>query len=83
MSIEQKGSVLLTGAAGGMGTAIAKAMVDAGHRVVLLDRDEDRLMSLAQSLGPQTTTLVADITDAESVRVLRRKFLINSAQSTF
>lgn len=70
MSIEQKGNVLLTGAAGGMGTAIAKAMVDAGHRVVLLDRDEDRLMSLAQSLGPQTTTLVADITDAESVRVL-------------
>ena len=38
--------------------------------MVLLDRDEDRLMSLAQSLGPQTTTLVADITDAESVRVL-------------
>jgi len=53
-----------------MGTAIAKAMIDAGHRVVLLDRDEGRLMSLARSLGPQTTTLVADITDAERVRRL-------------
>ena len=82
MSTEQKGSVLLTGAAGGMGTAIAKAMVDAGHRVVLLDRDEGRLMSLAQSLGPQTTTLVADITDAERVACCRRESLINSDQST-
>jgi len=57
MSTEQKGSVLLTGAAGGMGTAIAKAMVDAGHRVVLLDRDEGRLMSLAQSLAPKRPLL--------------------------
>ena len=65
-----------------MGTAIAKAMVDAGHRVVLLDRDEDRLMSLAQSLGPQTTTLVADITDAESVRVLPAEMADQLAQST-
>src|SRR5262245_12770942 len=70
MSSEQKGSVLLTGAAGGMGTAIAKALVGAGYRMVLLDRDEDRVMALARSLGSQTTALVADITDGESVRVL-------------
>jgi 3-hydroxy acid dehydrogenase / malonic semialdehyde reductase len=70
MSSEQKGSVLLTGAAGGMGTAIAKALVGAGYRMVLLDRDEGRVMSLARSLGSQTTTIVADITDGESVRML-------------
>ena len=33
--------VLLTGAAGGMGRAIARAAVASGRRVVLLDRGDD------------------------------------------
>jgi len=67
---EQKGCVLLTGAAGGMGTAIAKALVSGGHPVVLVDRDASRLDALAKSLGGRTTTLVLDITDGPKVAKL-------------
>jgi 3-hydroxy acid dehydrogenase/malonic semialdehyde reductase len=70
MSVEQKGCALLTGAAGGMGTAIAKALVAAGHPVVLVDRDAERLEALAKSLGGSTTTLVLDITDGPKVAAL-------------
>jgi 3-hydroxy acid dehydrogenase/malonic semialdehyde reductase len=64
------GTALLTGAAGGMGTAIAKALVEAGHRVVLLDRDEQKLSALAQTLGAGALALTADITDGKSVDTL-------------
>ena len=67
MPSDFKGTALLTGAAGGMGTAIAKALVEAGHRVVLLDRDEQKLSALAQTLGAGTLALTADITDGKSV----------------
>jgi 3-hydroxy acid dehydrogenase/malonic semialdehyde reductase len=60
----------LTGAAGGMGTAIATALVAAGHPVVLVDRDAARLDALAKSLGGKTTTLVLDITDGPKVAAL-------------
>jgi 3-hydroxy acid dehydrogenase/malonic semialdehyde reductase len=70
MSVEQKGCALLTGAAGGMGTAIATALVAAGHPVVLVDRDAARLDALAKSLGGKTTTLVLDITDGPKVAAL-------------
>lgn len=70
MSAGQRGSVLLTGAAGGMGTAIAKALVEAGYQVVLVDRDEKKVADLARTLGPATTPLVVDITDGKSVSSL-------------
>jgi 3-hydroxy acid dehydrogenase/malonic semialdehyde reductase len=70
MTTERKGCALVTGAAGGMGTAIAKALVEAGHPVVLVDRDPARLEALAKSLGGRTTTLVLDITDGPKVAAL-------------
>ena len=70
MSAEQKRCALVTGAAGGMGTAIAKALVAADHPVVLVDRDQTRLDALAKSLGGKTTTLVLDITDGPKVAAL-------------
>ncbi|NWG25304.1 MAG: SDR family oxidoreductase [Pseudorhodoplanes sp.] len=70
MPSDFKGTALLTGAAGGMGTAIAKALVAAGHRVVLLDRDERKLSALAQTLGADAISLTADITDGKSVELL-------------
>jgi 3-hydroxy acid dehydrogenase/malonic semialdehyde reductase len=65
--MDAKSTALLTGAAGGMGTAIAKALFSAGHRVVLVDRDDQKLAALARDLGPQTTTLTLDITDGKRV----------------
>lgn len=70
MTSVAKGNALLTGAGGGMGTAIAKALVGAGHRVVLLDRDEQKLAALAQSLGDKAVALVADITDGKAIEAL-------------
>lgn len=70
MPSDFKGTALLTGAAGGMGTAIAKALVQTGHRVVLLDRDEQKVSALAQTLGAGALALTADITDGKSVESL-------------
>ena len=70
MSAGLRGSVLLTGAAGGMGTAIAKALVEADYQVVLVDRDEKKVVNLARTLGPATAPLVVDITDGKSVSSL-------------
>lgn len=60
-----RGNALITGAAGGMGTAIATALIEAGYKVILADRDETKLQALAQKLGPGTYPLTLDITDKD------------------
>ena len=42
---------LITGASTGIGAATARAAVEAGHRVVLSARSEDKLRALADELG--------------------------------
>lgn len=46
--------VLLTGAAGGIGSALARAFAAAGARLALVDRDETGLAALAQGLPGAT-----------------------------
>ncbi len=70
MADAKPGTALITGAAGGMGTAIATAMVAAGYKAVLADRDEARLKTLAQKLGSATYPLVLDINDKTRVERL-------------
>lgn len=41
--------ILVTGAAGGIGSAIARALIDAGHSVAAVDRDAESLKRLATS----------------------------------
>ncbi|TDR85497.1 SDR family oxidoreductase [Enterovirga rhinocerotis] len=60
-------TILLTGAAGGLGRAMAKAAVSAGHRLVLVDRDEASLAAFAKELGSGVCTIRLDITDAAAV----------------
>jgi NAD(P)-dependent dehydrogenase (short-subunit alcohol dehydrogenase family) len=43
--------VLLTGAAGGLGTVLTMSLIDAGHSVAALDRNTGALDRLAASLG--------------------------------
>jgi 3-hydroxy acid dehydrogenase/malonic semialdehyde reductase len=66
MNAEGKGAALVTGAAGGMGRAIAKALAREGHGVTLVDRDAKSLGDLARELGPKTCALALDITDADA-----------------
>src|SRR5690606_12824871 len=66
-----KGNAFLTGAAGGMGTAIARALVAAGYRVILADRDEEKLKPLAAELDSAAMPLILDVTDPDrTARIL-------------
>jgi 3-hydroxy acid dehydrogenase / malonic semialdehyde reductase len=60
-------NVVLTGAAGGMGRAITKALIESGRRVVLVDRDQDSLRQFAAEMGDSTFPLQLDITDSATV----------------
>ncbi|KAB0661613.1 SDR family NAD(P)-dependent oxidoreductase [Burkholderia diffusa] len=61
---------VVTGAAGGIGTSIVEALVAAGARVALLDRDADRTIAVAERLrtaGGDVVAIECDIGDAASV----------------
>jgi 3-oxoacyl-[acyl-carrier protein] reductase len=62
---EQARSALVTGAASGIGQAIARRLVSSGHSVVLVDVHADRLAAVGAELGQPT--LVLDIADAASI----------------
>jgi len=57
---------VVTGAAGGLGAAVARRLVADGAAVVLLDRDEAGLQSVAAELAG-ATALVADVADETAV----------------
>jgi NAD(P)-dependent dehydrogenase (short-subunit alcohol dehydrogenase family) len=58
--------VLVTGAARGLGRAIAEAFADAGARVLATDRDEDGLAGMASVLGARGQTAQHDVTDPDA-----------------
>lgn len=65
---EQSGqTVVLTGAAGGMGRAITKALLESGRRIVLVDRDAKALEALAATGGDAVFPIQLDISDAKAV----------------
>lgn len=59
---------LVTGGSGGIGGAIAAALVQDGGRVVLVGRDESKLSAAASELGARAGWRRADVTSAEDVR---------------
>ena len=60
-------TVLITGAANGLGRALAKAFGDAGVTLALVDVDEQGLAETASTL-PKASTYVADLSNIESTR---------------
>jgi NAD(P)-dependent dehydrogenase (short-subunit alcohol dehydrogenase family) len=58
---------VVTGASSGIGAAIARAMSDAGARVVVTGRDEERLRACADSIG-EHHIVVADLGDDDAPR---------------
>ena len=69
MNINKK-TVYITGAASGIGEAVAQRCHAEGARLALVDRDAERLAVLEQSLSgdaERVTTFVVDISDENSV----------------
>ena len=63
MNIQGK-KILLTGASGGIGEAIANQLASAGATLILTGRNLHRLQELQQQLGAQHTIIAADLADA-------------------
>jgi NAD(P)-dependent dehydrogenase (short-subunit alcohol dehydrogenase family) len=71
MTNELKGrSVLITGGAGAIGKATARAFLDAGARVAIVDLSKEALARTADELGSigELITLAADVSQEEDVK---------------
>jgi NAD(P)-dependent dehydrogenase (short-subunit alcohol dehydrogenase family) len=67
------GAVIVTGAAQGIGAAVAGHLVSAGHRVVLADIQREKLRSVAERLGAEAVEV--DIADPASVEAMVTRVL--------
>lgn len=67
MSDLQGRSVLVTGGAGAIGRAIVGRFLAAGSRVIVLDRDEQAMASLADEVPGAVLYLHADVADPDQV----------------
>ena len=63
-------SVIVTGAARGIGRALVKAFYDSGAYVVAADRDEDGLIETCKSFHERVVALVADISTVEGASAI-------------
>src|SRR5262249_2783266 len=81
MARELEGKVAaVTGAASGIGLAGAEAMLAAGARVVMVDRDEAALKSLSEKLGAAAIPLVIDLLDPNDCATLLTQILEKAGQ---
>lgn len=85
----QQQVALITGASGGIGSAIAKALDKKGARLILAGRNEIKLNQLANSLSGEAVVVTSDITTPQGRETLYRacerasvSILINNAGST-
>lgn len=60
-------TALITGATGGIGGAIARAMHAQGAHVGISGRNEEKLMALAGELGQRVSVLPADLSDSAAI----------------
>ncbi|RWY83925.1 SDR family oxidoreductase [Rhizobium leguminosarum] len=70
----------VTGAASGIGLECAKALLVAGARVVLVDRNEEALKEICSKLDVNAIPLVIDLTDPKSVERMMPQILEKAGQ---
>ncbi len=61
-------AIVLTGATGGIGSAIVKEMAQNGACLVLVSRNEEKMNKLAEEAGGDILCLPCDITDLETAQ---------------
>jgi short-subunit dehydrogenase len=66
-------TVLLTGASGGIGQAIARALDERGAKLLISGRRADQLERIAADLGGRPTVLAADLTLAADATALAER----------
>ena len=66
-------TALVTGATGGIGGAIAKALHGAGAQVGISGRNTDKLEALAKELGDRVSVLTADLSTGEAANELAKR----------
>ncbi|MGN6608310.1 MAG: SDR family NAD(P)-dependent oxidoreductase [Jatrophihabitans sp.] len=81
------GTAVLTGAASGMGEQMAHQLAAKGSNLVLVDRDADRLATVADAIRaahPQLTVLteVADLADIDAIPSLAERILAQTPDVT-
>ncbi len=81
MSMSLEGKVAaVTGAASGIGLASAKAMLAAGARVALVDRDSARLAELHEELGAAAIPVALDLLDPAGCASMLPRILEKAGQ---
>jgi NAD(P)-dependent dehydrogenase (short-subunit alcohol dehydrogenase family) len=60
-------AVIVTGGAGGLGSAAVRRLVGVGMRAVVFDRDGDRGAALAEELGDGVVAVAGDVNDDDDV----------------
>jgi NADP-dependent 3-hydroxy acid dehydrogenase YdfG len=69
MDLDLSGKVVaVTGASSGIGEAVARACVQAGARVALGARREDRITALASELGDAALAIAVDVSEEDQAR---------------
>ena len=61
---------VITGGGTGLGLGIARIFVQAGAKVVIVGRREEKLREAQQQLGPQCTYRAFDVTDKAAMPAL-------------
>jgi ribitol 2-dehydrogenase len=70
----------ITGAASGIGLECARTMLAAGARVVLVDREAEKLTALCAELGSRAIAVVTDLTHPASVAEMLPQILDKAGQ---
>ncbi len=66
-------TALVTGGSSGIGLAIAKSLIDAGSRVAITGRNQNRLAEAAKAIGAHP--IKADVSSEDDVKRTYREFL--------
>ena len=74
MSLEDQ-RIIVVGGSSGMGLAVAKALVEAGSKVVIAGRSQEKLDSAREHIPGDVDTHSLDFTDEEAVREFFTEFI--------